>query len=72
MFNIVISADLTISLVLTTFGYKSQEIRLSSPDHFLPGGAHGVGTRLTSILAKLYITLSIMWISILHPLPTFA
>ena len=31
---------------LTTFGEQAQEIQLSSPDRFSPGGACGLGTRL--------------------------
>lgn len=39
-------SDLTISLVVTTFGEYAEEIQLHSLDSFLPGGAHVLGTRL--------------------------
>ena len=39
-------SNLTISLVVTTFGEYAEEIQLHSLDSFLPGGTHVLGTRL--------------------------
>ena len=42
----IIITDLTISLVLTTFGEQAQEIRFCSPDRFSLGGTHRLSTTL--------------------------